>query len=50
MVPGSGTALAEVAALAAAVFSAYGWDPAISDEELLERLLRLNLERGAENR
>ncbi len=30
-----------------AVFAAYGWDPAISDEELLERLLKLNLERSA---
>jgi hypothetical protein len=30
--------------LAAAVFAAYGWDPGISDEELLESLLRLNLE------
>jgi hypothetical protein len=29
-----------------AVFAAYGWDPQISDEELLERLLRLNLERS----
>ncbi len=29
-----------------AVFAAYGWDPAISDEELLERLLELNLERA----
>jgi len=31
------------------VFAAYGWDPGISDEEILERLLALNLERaGAE--
>ena len=29
--------------LDAAVFAAYGWDPSLSDEELLERLLRLNL-------
>ncbi len=29
-----------------AVFVAYDWDPAISDEELLERLLELNLERS----
>jgi hypothetical protein len=29
--------------LDAAVFAAYGWDAAMSDEELLERLLRLNL-------
>ena len=27
-----------------AVFAAYGWDPAMSDEEILERLLALNLE------
>ena len=33
--------------LDAAVFAAYGWDARISDEELLERLLRLNLERAA---
>jgi hypothetical protein len=26
--------------------SDYGWDPSISDEELLERLLALNLERS----
>ena len=32
--------------LDAAVFSAYGWDPAISDEQLLERLLELNLARS----
>ena len=36
------------AKLDAAVFAAYGWDPAISDEELLERLLHLNLERSKE--
>jgi len=31
------------------VFAAYGWDPDISDEGVLERLLELNLERaGAE--
>ena len=29
-----------------AVFGAYGWDPAISDEEILERLLELNLRRA----
>lgn len=29
------------------VFAAYGWDPDISDEELLERLLQLNLKRSA---
>ena len=32
--------------LDAAVFAAYGWDAGMSDEELLERLLRLNLERA----
>ena len=32
--------------LDAAVFAAYGWDAGMSDEELLESLLRLNLERG----
>jgi hypothetical protein len=30
-----------------AVFAAYGWDPGISDEELLAKLLALNLERAA---
>ena len=30
-----------------AVFAAYGWDPGTSDEEILERLLALNLERAA---
>ena len=32
--------------LDAAVFAAYGLDPGISDEELLERLLGLNLEKA----
>ena len=32
--------------LDAAVFAAYGWHPDLSDEELLERLLALNLERS----
>jgi hypothetical protein len=32
--------------LDAAVFAAYGWDPAMSDEQLLEALLALNLERA----
>ena len=32
--------------LDAAVFAAYGWDAGMSDEELLERLLALNLERA----
>jgi type II restriction/modification system DNA methylase subunit YeeA len=31
-----------------AVFAAYGWDPGISDEEILEKLLALNLERAGE--
>ena len=30
-----------------AVFAAYGWDPGMGDEELLGRLLELNLERAA---
>ncbi len=30
-----------------AVFAAYGWDQEISDEEILEKLLALNLERSA---
>ena len=29
-----------------AVFAAYGWSPDISDEEILEKLLALNLERA----
>ena len=29
-----------------AVFAAYGWDPAIFDEELLANLLELNLKRA----
>ncbi|MGA2620266.1 MAG: DNA methyltransferase [Thermoguttaceae bacterium] len=29
-----------------AVFAAYGWDPGLSDEELLAKLLALNLERA----
>jgi len=32
--------------LDAAVFAAYDWDPAMSDEEILEKLLALNLERA----
>ncbi|MEI6501981.1 MAG: class I SAM-dependent DNA methyltransferase, partial [Armatimonadota bacterium] len=32
--------------LDAAVLAAYGWDGGIGDEELLERLLALNLERA----
>ena len=31
-----------------AVFAAYAWDPQIGDDGLLERLLRLNLERSGE--
>jgi hypothetical protein len=33
--------------LDAAVFAAYGWDPSITDDQLLEKLLTLNLERAA---
>ena len=29
-----------------AVFAAYGWDPGLSDDAILERLLALNLERA----
>ena len=29
-----------------AVFAAYGWDPSMTDEQILESLLRLNLERA----
>jgi hypothetical protein len=36
--------------LDAAVFDAYGWSPTLSDEEILERLVRLNAERAAEER
>lgn len=31
-----------------AVFAAYGWSPSLSDEEILAKLLALNLERAAE--
>ena len=34
--------------LDAAVFAAYGWDAAISDDELLAKLLELNLQRAGE--
>ena len=34
--------------LDAAVFAAYGWDPGISDDDLLAKLLELNLSRAAE--
>ena len=36
--------------LDAAVFDAYGWDLAIGDEELLEKLVALNAERAAEEK
>jgi hypothetical protein len=36
--------------LDAAVFDAYGWPTSLSDEEILERLVRLNAERAAEER
>jgi hypothetical protein len=32
-----------------AVFAAYGWDPAMGDEEILEQLLALNLSQSATN-
>ena len=32
--------------LDAAVFAAYGWDPGMSDEDILAKLLALNLERA----
>jgi len=31
-----------------AVFAAYGWDPSMSDEQILAKLLKLNLERAKE--
>ena len=34
--------------LDAAVFAAYGWQPDLSDEALLDKLLALNLERAAQ--
>ena len=30
-----------------AVFDAYGWDPSMTDEQVLAALLKLNLERSA---
>ena len=33
-----------------AVFTAYGWASDLSDEEILEKLLALNLERGKFNK
>jgi hypothetical protein len=33
-----------------AVFAAYGWKSDLSDEEILEKLLALNLERANENK
>jgi hypothetical protein len=30
-----------------AVFAAYGWPPDLTDDQILERLLALNLERAA---
>ena len=30
-----------------AVFAAYGWDPSFTDDQLLEKLLALNLKRAA---
>ena len=34
-------------ALDEAVFDAYGWDPSMTDEQILAALLKLNLERSA---
>jgi hypothetical protein len=34
-------------ALDEAVFDAYGWDPSMTDEQILAALLQLNLERSA---
>ena len=34
-------------ALDEAVFDAYGWDPSMTDEQILAALLELNLERSA---
>src|SRR2546425_10571697 len=36
--------------LDAAVAAAYGWPPDLKDEQILERLLALNLERAAEEK
>src|SRR5207253_2201814 len=36
--------------LDAAVFDAYGWPSSLTDEEILERLVRLNAERASEER
>lgn len=36
--------------LDAGVFDAYGWPPSLTDEEILERLVRLNAERAEEER
>ena len=33
-----------------AVFAAYGWEPTLSDEEILEKLVALNAERAEEER
>ena len=33
-----------------AVFAAYGWKSGLSDEEILEKLLSLNLERSKANK
>jgi hypothetical protein len=38
------------AALDEAVFAAYGWSPGLTDDELLAKLLELNLERAAAER
>ena len=48
--PASGLAGMAHKKLDAAVFAAYGWDPGIADEQLLEKLLALNLERAGKPR
>jgi hypothetical protein len=35
-------------ALDAAVFAAYGWPTDLTDDQILERLLKLNLEQAAD--
>jgi len=35
-----------VTSLDEAVFAAYGWKPDLNDDEILEKLLALNLERN----
>lgn len=46
IVGGSTVRAVAYAKLDAAVFAAYGWDPAMTDDQLLESLLALNLHRA----